>query len=378
MSEDIQKIDIASRTIFRTVLILIAFWFVYIIRDVLLLLFAAVIIAAAIEPVANRLQRRRIPRAATVALVYITVIAVVSLVISLLIPALTTQLAQLAQTLPAMVERLEQREVVAALIQQEAVVESLQQFLNRIGDGLTATGGTIVEQTRSLFSGLTSLLFVFIIAFYLVVERHALQKAFRMLVPKRHSAYVEQTLERVQAGIGRWVLAQLTLGVVVGLVVGLGLWLLGFKYALVLGLLAGIFEIIPVIGPIIAAVPGVVIGFSQSLWFGMVALVFYVVVQQLENHWLVPTVMRRATGLNPLVTIIAVLLGARLYGVIGVIVAVPIATIISIFWSDLFVTDPFDTGTTTAPSPLLNTRYVRAMLTRIGVLKQSRRRPLVQ
>jgi predicted PurR-regulated permease PerM len=97
-----------------------------------------------------------------------------------------------------------------------------------------------------------------------------------------------------------------------------------------------VFEIIPVIGPILAAIPGVIVGLSQSLVVGTGVMVFYLVVQQFENHVLIPNVMRRAIGLHPLVTILAVLLGARLVGVAGAILAVPLATVVSIILADIF------------------------------------------
>jgi predicted PurR-regulated permease PerM len=129
--------------------------------------------------------------------------------------------------------------------------------------------------------------------------------------------------------------AQLFLALVIGTVVSVGLWLIGVPYSLVLGLLAGVFEVLPVIGPISAAVPAVVVGLSQSLVMGLGVLLFYVAIQQLENQVLIPVVMRKVTGLNPLVTILAVLLGVRLGGVIGVILAVPTAVVLSAFFSDI-------------------------------------------
>lgn len=330
----LQRIDVTSRTIFRAVLILVAFWFVYLIRDVLLLFFGAVVVAAAVQPLADWLQARRVPRAVTTLGVYGLVVLLLAAVGTLLLPPLTDQVTQLALALPQLVEQLGQWGGWQVGLNQSSL--ALQDILLRLGSALTQTGFSLFEQTRSLFSGVFSLVFVFILAFYLVVERDALLKMFKVMVPPRHFPYVERTVTRIQRGLGRWVVAQLLLAVVVGMVVGVGLWLLGVKYALVLGLLAGVLEIIPVIGPIIAAVPGVIVGLAQSLVLGSVMIVFYILVQQTENHILVPNVMKRVAGLNPLVTLVAVLLGARLAGVVGIILSVPVAIIVTIFWSDLF------------------------------------------
>lgn len=336
------SVDITSGTIFRIILILVGFWFVYLILDILLMLFAAVVISAAVEPVANFLQRYRLPRTISVTLVYVLLLLFLGGTGALLIEPLTDQITQLAVASPHLVGDITNFLSFIPQLNEEAIANSLQQGLQQFGQNLANVSLNVVAQTRSIFSSIFTVLFVFILAFYLVVEKNALQKFARLITPRDHLPYIEQSIERAQRSIGRWVLAQLALGVIVGTIVGLVLWAVGIKYALVLGLLSGILEIVPVIGPIVAAVPGVVVGLSQSWLYGLVALVIYIVVQQLENHFLVPAIMRKAIGLNPLVTIIAILLGARLYGTAGVILSIPIATIVSIVFSDLFSAPAID------------------------------------
>lgn len=334
MLMNVQRIDISSQTIFRAILILLGFAFVYLIRDILVILFAAFVLAAAIEPLANYLQKRRIPRAVTVLGAYAVLVAAVVGVVTVLIPPLTEQLVQLAQTLPRLLDNIKLYHILAPALPDNLAVKSLQDLLFGVSGGVSA----VVRQTSTFFSGAISVVLVFVMAFYLVIEKDALKKVFRLVVPHQYLPYVNQTIDRVQIGIGRWVIAQLLLAGIFGIIVGIGLWLIGVRYALLLGLVAGVAEIVPIIGPLLAAVPGVLIGLSQSSLYGMAALVFYVVAQQAENHFLVPSIMRRAVGLNPLITIIAVLLGARLAGLPGVILSVPIAMILVIFWSDLFAT----------------------------------------
>lgn len=331
---NVQRIDISSQTIFRAILILLGFAFVYLIRDILVILFAAFVLAAAIEPLANYLQKRRIPRAVTVLGAYAVLVAAVVGVVTVLIPPLTEQLVQLAQTLPRLLDNIKLYRTLSPALPDNLAVKSLQDLLFGVSGGVSA----VVRQTSTFFSGAISVILVFVMAFYLVIEKDALKKVFRLVVPHQYLPYVNQTIDRVQIGIGRWVIAQLLLAGIFGIIVGIGLWLIGVRYALLLGLVAGMAEIVPIIGPLLAAIPGVLIGLSQSSLYGMAALVFYIVAQQAENHFLVPSIMRRAIGLNPLITIIAVLLGARLAGLPGVILSVPIAMILVIFWSDLFAT----------------------------------------
>lgn len=332
----VQKIDISSSTIFRTVLILLAGWFLYIIRDILLILIGAIVISSAIEPLANWLQRYKIPRFFAVILVYVALVAVLALVVTLLVPIVGEQMAQLAQSLPHLSESLRGLVGDVPFINQETVVGQLQDILSRFGNQLASVSFNVVAQTRNVFSGIFSILFTFVLALYLVIEENALLKLFRIIIPKEHHRYIEHAITRMQYKVGRWVLGQLTLALFVGVSVGIGLWLMGVRYALVFGLISGLLEVIPVIGPLVATIPGVLVAGSQSLFLGAAALVFYILVQQVESHVLIPNIMRKVTGLNPLVTIIAVLLGARLAGIVGVILSVPVATMISIFLADVF------------------------------------------
>lgn len=330
-----QKIDIGSSTILRTILILLGVWFLYLIRDILLILVSAVVIAAAIEPVARGLRRYGVPRGLSVVIVYVAVIAILVLAVVLIVPAIVEQATQLVQSLPQLLRGLEERFHIGLLIPSD-IPAQIEESLQRFGNNAASLGLDVFQRTANVFSGLVSLIFVFIIALYLVIEENALKKFFRIVVPRAHLAYIERIIDRAEEKIGRWVLAQLSLGLIIGLIVGFGLWLMGVPHAAILGLIAGLLEIIPVIGPIIAGIFGTLIALSQSLLLGVAAAVFYIVVQQIENHVLIPNIMKKATGLNPLVTLVAVLLGGRLVGVVGVILAVPVATIISIFISDFF------------------------------------------
>lgn len=332
MVKNPHRIDIGTSTILKVIAVLVGLWFLYVIRDLLLILLAAVVLSAAIEPLARQLRRRyNVPRGLSVVLVYTFVLAVLIGVVVLMIPPLVEQVTQLAQQLPEHVDQLRDRLGISVETLQSL---DIQDDFRQLQTSVTNVGFSLYEQTRNVFGAIVSLLAVFIIAFYLVIEEDALKKLFRLLVPGQRVAYMEKLIDRVEYKLGGWVLGQLSLALIIGVIVGLGLWIMGVPYALALGLLAGVLEVIPVIGPFIAGLFGVFVALSQSLWLGVAALVFYLVVQQVENNVLVPNIMRRATGLNPLVTLLAVLLGSRLAGLAGVILSVPVATMISIFLSD--------------------------------------------
>lgn len=331
-------IDISSSTIIRVILFGVVLWFLFVLWDVLLMLIGAVVIAFAIEPLAHKLRTYGVPRGVSVVVVYLAFLGLLAAAVTLIVPILAEQTTQLSIQLPQIIAGLEERIGRIPGVDFNAVGPQVQQSLSSVGENLANLGTVIFQQTKSIFSGAISLLLVFIIAFYLVIEEDALKKMFRFIIPTRHMAYVELMLDRIQVKLGRWVLAQVFLGIVIGVTVGVGLWALGVKYALALGLVAGLLEIFPVIGPMISGTFGVLIALSQSFTLGLLALVLYIIIQQAENHILIPNIMRKATGLNPIVTLIAVLLGGRLAGIVGVILSVPVATVISIILADFFST----------------------------------------
>lgn len=335
---EVKKIEIGSSTIFRVILIALGFWLVFLLREIIFLLIGAFVIASAIEPLARRLRRFRVPRAMSVVIVYLFVLFMLSLAVVLIAPAVAQQTAQLAQSLPSVWSSLQDKLGLHTFVGSDQVLQGIQSSLSKVSDNVGNVGVSIFKQTGAFVSGIFSIIFMLIIAFYLVLEEDALKKVFRLIVPVNHMNYIEMVIDRVQIQLGRWVLAQLVLAVVIGTTATIGLWLLGVQHALALGIFAGVLEIIPVIGPIVSGVVGTIIALSQSLFLGVGVAIFYVVMQQFENHFLVPNIMRKATGLNPLVTLIAILIGAKVAGTVGVILSVPIATIVSIIVSDFFRT----------------------------------------
>ena len=183
-----------------------------------------------------------------------------------------------------------------------------------------------------IFGGFISFVSVLVMTFYMLVERDGLQKFVNTVVPVLWRERVLILLWRMQEKMGLWVRGQLILMASVGVLSYTALLILGVPYALVLALLAGLLEIVPVVGPITAAVPAVVIAFAVSPMRALTVLLIYVVIQQLENHVLVPRVMSRSIGLSPLLVIIAILLGAKLGGITGTLLAVPAITALSVMW----------------------------------------------
>jgi predicted PurR-regulated permease PerM len=157
--------------------------------------------------------------------------------------------------------------------------------------------------------------------------KNGIENFLASVVPERYEDYVTDLWRRVEVKVGLWLQGQMLLALIVGLLVFVGLTLLKVKFALLFGLLAMALEIVPIAGPVIAAIPAILMAFIQSPTLGLWVLIMWVVIQQTENHVLVPLILGKTTGLNPVVVILAILVGAQLAGIAGALLAVPVATI---------------------------------------------------
>ena len=327
---DNQTLEISTGSILKAIIIVLFFVFLYVLQDVLIVFLFGLIIASAIAPFGNWLDQKGFPRLWGVLLLFLAVIGLTALIVSLVIPSLSADVDQLVTTLPAIFEQ-----VSTSLenVQQGApayldFVSEIQNILSGLSSYLQQSSQSVVGLVVSIFGGVISFIAVLVISFYLSVTKRGIESFLGSVVPEKYESYVTDLWKRSERKVGLWLQGQLLLALIVGLVVYVGLSLMGIKFALVLGLLAFAFEIVPVVGPVLAAIPAVILAFMQDPVLGLWVTVFYVVVQQLENHILVPVVMGKTVGLNPVVVIIALLVGGQLAGIAGMILSIPVATVV--------------------------------------------------
>lgn len=336
------SIDISFSTFGRLALVLAGLWLLYLVRNILLLVFVAMVVSSAIEPLVNKLHKKKIPRTLTVFIVFAVLIGSVGGVLSLLVPVIFEQAQAFLVALPQYGGRLEtfvQGWLPQAASESISPRELTDNLASQLGEGLTSLTQTLTQVVR----GIGSLVVVIVLSFYFSVQQGSVRAFIKAIVPKQHRPYVNDLVDRMQNQLGRWLRGQLILMVLIFVVTYPFLLLLDVPNALLLASLAGLLEIIPFLGPLFSAIPAVVLGFSVSPWVGFLVIVGYVVIQQLENHILQPRVMGKVLGLNPLVVILAILLGAQLAGVFGAILAVPIVTAAAVFIRDIFGdTEPSD------------------------------------
>lgn len=323
-------IEINTGTILRFVLVILFFIFLYILKDVLIIFLFALIIASAISPFANWLDEKGFPRLLGVLLLYLVILFLIVGVLSLIIPYVSQDINQLTSTLPQLVTKVSTSldKVQQGSPQYLDFISEIQNILQGFSDYLQQSAQSIIGLIISIFGGVASAIAILIISFYLSVTKKGIESFLGSIVPEKYEDYAIHLWKRAELKVGLWLQGQLLLGLVMGLLVYVGLSLMGIKFALILGFLAAILEIVPIVGPVLAAIPAIIIAFLLSPALGLWVIVFYVIVQQLENHLLVPVVLGKTVGLNPVVVIIALLTGQQLAGIPGMILSVPVATII--------------------------------------------------
>ncbi|HOX60598.1 MAG TPA: AI-2E family transporter [Candidatus Magasanikbacteria bacterium] len=321
------KVNITAGSIAKFFVSAILMYLVYLLSDVLVFLFVAIVLSTLIEPFANAFERRRIPRAIAVLVVYILFFGIITAVVSLLAPIIIEDTPQLIANL---------QNTWGKFI-DSAWWDRITGFgVSGLADyDLTSAGANTLTSVYArivhIFGGLVSMIIVLVMTFYLSIQRDPIKKILTTVLPESILPRWLDVAEKMKEKMGRWIRGQLILSLIMGVLVFCGLKILGIKYALVLGLFIAILEFIPYVGPILASLPAMFIAFSDRGITGLLTvMVLYVVIQQSENHLIVPKVMQKAVGLNPIVSIVAVLSGAKLAGVLGALVAIPVATALSV------------------------------------------------
>lgn len=337
MPNEHTHVHISTSTILRSLLLVLFFVFMYVLKDVIIIFMFAIIIASVMTPFANWLDSKKFPRLFGVLGLYLLVFGLITFVLSLTVPYIADEISQLSTTLPRIVEQLSTslENVQQGSPQYFDFISEIQNILDSFSIYLQQSSQSVLSIVVGVFGGVLSFIAVIIIAFYLSVMKRGIESFIESVAPAIHEAYIMDLWKRSEMKVGRWIQGQLLLALIVGLTVYIGLSLMGIKFALLMGIIAMLLEIVPIVGPVLAAIPAIFLAFLQDPGLGLWVIVFYVAVQQLENHILVPVVLGKTTGLNPVVVIMALLVGNQLAGISGMILSVPVATIIVEILEDL-------------------------------------------
>ncbi|MFA6253396.1 MAG: AI-2E family transporter [Patescibacteria group bacterium] len=330
-----QNMTISNGTIWRIILILALVAVVIMIRDVLALFVVAVVLASAFDPWVDGLYKIKIPRGLSIAVIFLIFLSIITLVVILLAGPIADQIMDISRSFPQIYAKI--NTMLASLHRLEGVNPGSAQntsgiSLSQLAQSLSQIGSGIFNVVTSVFGGIFSFFMVLVITFYLTIEENGFKKFIRHLFPVEKKEQVNYLVEGMQKRLGMWFRGQMILSVIIFLAVYIGLVLLHVKYALLLAVLAGLLEIVPILGPWISAIIAIFFAWGDSFNKALYTGILYLAIQQLENHVVVPKVMGKSTGLNPIVVILAILTGGRLAGIIGALLAVPIATAISVYF----------------------------------------------
>ncbi len=319
-----RKVEISHKTIIFTVLFLASIWFLYTISDIALLLFVALLVVFILNPIVVKLLRFRIPKAVSIFLSYVLIFGLLGTSIAAILPPLIEQTTNLVNNLPNYLHDLE----ISKYLNEDVT----KQLLSQLG----SFPGQLIKAGVSLFGNILNILTVLIFAFYLLLVRDKFDTSLEFLFGKEKTKDVADLINNLEIKLGGWARGQFLLMFSIGTFSYVGYTLLGIPYALPLAMLAGIFEMVPYIGPIVAAIPAIILGFSISSFLGFAAIGLTVLIQQIENYVLVPKIMEKSTGVSPIITLLSLAIGFKPAGIIGMIIGVPIVIIIQTFLQSRF------------------------------------------
>jgi predicted PurR-regulated permease PerM len=313
------------------------------VSGILIAILIAAILATGLAPLATRLERARwgrrgwhLSRVWSILVIFLLVIVFFAGLSALIVTPVVIQAREFLADLP---EHLQRLEALAAewkarypwLPDLSELVRRLPSELNRLSRYSGPAAGVAIR----VFGGLATVVTVFFLSFYMLVEGPKVKAGVLALFPQSRRGRIADVLERIGAKFGGWIRGQLLLGLIIGTAAGIGVSIAGLPFPLLLAIFAGITELIPFIGPILGAIPAVFLALFQTPWKLLFVIGWYALIQEAEAHIVVPRVMRSVVGLSPLLTIIALIIGAQLLGAIGALLAVPVAAALQVIVSEL-------------------------------------------
>lgn len=363
------NINITPSSIFKGIGLILLIWFLYFIKDVVLVVLVAVIIASGMEPLISWFKKYKINRLLAAIISYLGLFGVFVGLIFFLVPPVLDEATSFLTELPKYLESTTLWNPLNinsdSVLTSQKVAQTLSEGLNnpnqliadaqsQIGASISSTNfglGDLVNSIQGIssnvssgfvrivsiiFGGFLSFILIIVLSFYLIVQEDGVANFLRLITPIRHEKYIVGLWKRSQRKIGQWMQGQFLLGIIVGVLVYLGLTILGIKNALLLAVLAGSLEIIPVFGPILSAIPAILMafvggGFTASLF----VLGLYVIIQQFENHLIYPLVVKKVVGVSPVLVILALIIGAKLAGFLGIVLSVPMISALMEFVDDV-------------------------------------------
>jgi predicted PurR-regulated permease PerM len=331
------SVNITAGSMIKAILFVLLLALLWFLRDIVVVVLTAIVLASAMEPGIGFFRRYHFPRILAIITLYLLIGVVFFGIIFFFIPPVLNDAANLLQQLPQTLSSINVSQITQGLPWAQFTSSfTSADLLQNLSSTITTTTGGVFNTVSAFFGGLTSFVLVVVFSFYFCVQETGVDDFLRIVTPVENQAYVLNLWKRSQDKIGKWMQGQLILAIIIGVLVFLCLFIFGVPHPLLLAVLAAVFELIPVFGQFLAAIPGVAVGFvaggvTEALW---VALIYFVV-QQFEANLIYPVVVKKVVGVPPLLVILALLIGFKLFGFLGVLLSVPLAGVLQEVVSDI-------------------------------------------
>jgi predicted PurR-regulated permease PerM len=351
------NISISAGTIFKAIVIGLLVWLIFMVKDLVLVVLTAIVLASSIEPLVVWMKKFGVRRVPAVIITYLVLALVASSLLYMFVPSFINDASNFLGAVPKYIDTVSlwnplHEDLTPQKTAASAISEGLAQgtrametissnfSIKSIFDQLSATFSNVSEGVFKIvsviFGGILSFILIIVLSFYLAVQENGIGSFLRVIIPKKYEEYAVGLWKRTELKIGYWIQGQLLLGVLVGVLVYLVLVIFGIKNALFLAVLAAAFEIIPLFGPILSAIPAIAVAFSDGgIVLALTIAGCYVIIHQFENHLFYPLVVKKIIGVPPVIVILALIVGGKLAGFLGLLLSVPVATMLMEFFKDL-------------------------------------------
>ena len=337
-------LNVSFKTLFKIAVFLLGIYLLFILRGLALVILTAIVFASVIEPAIKWFVKRNIPRALSAILVYILIIGSIVLVFSFAVPPLVGETVSAIGSIPKYIKTIDILNPISknAFIGTKVLFPdipntiSVGDIVSNLTDTVSNFSGGMFDTIAGFFGGIISMILVVVVSFYLSVREDGVGEFLSIVTPPEHEKYIRGLWQRAETKIARWMQGQVALGFVVFVFIYIGLLIIGVKHPLLLALIAGIFELIPVVGMTLSAIPAFFLGvLDGGIGVGLFVLGLYLVVQQIEAHAIYPLVVKKLVGVPPLLVIIALVAGAELAGIVGALLAVPVSVALMEYIDDI-------------------------------------------
>lgn len=322
------NINISTRTVFSLLLIVFSLWVSFQIQEIIISLFVALLISLALVPLIKNLEVRKLSRPLATTLVYAVFLLLTVLLLAYGLSPLVDQTSSFISQLPSLLD---------TVLTHPLIASSSRQIIENVSGQLSSASGGILQLTLNIFSSFFTLITILVFSFYLSLEFEPIKKRFLSVIPDEgNRKKFDKVLDEAELKIGSWVRGELILGLAIGILTYVGLTILRVNYAVPLAVIAGILEIVPLIGPIISAVPAAVVGFAASPVLGLGVVALFILIQQVENTFVVPKVMQKVVDIDPILTLLVILIGGKLFGILGALLSVPVTLVVFIILKNFY------------------------------------------